>query len=208
MPYELNLEEAETLETYTKLARIWDDLATPHWKDKNWFSWLSYIPEGGRGLDIGCGTARDARLFLDDNVYYVGIDFSEEMLAVARKNFAEQIKKGMVEFHLMNMCALDFPPESFDAFWSVTSFMHVSKVKLPVALREAYRVLKTKGVGFISIPHGTFNGMYSSKSHDGGRTLSVCWLKEEFSVVLQDAGFKVLSMEVFAHMIFCLVQKA
>lgn len=207
MSYQFSPEELETLATYSKIADGWNAFSSAHWKDNLWYYWLQHISGERRVLDLGCGTGRDAELVISDGLHYVGIDLSEAMLAIAKRDFADEVASDMVEFFSMNMCELEFPPESFDAFRSITSFMHVPKANLPIALREAHRILKPTGVGFISIPYGTLNGMHESDRHDSGRTLCVCYLEDEFLRALEDAGFDLIYAGVHSSMLLCIVRK-
>ena len=213
MLYELSPEEIETIATFDKLANFWSENEGGLTSDEDnfWYDWWRQdIPEQGRVLDLGCSTGREANLVLSEGLYYVGTDLSEEMLTIAKRKFAEQVSAGRVEFLCMNMCELEFPPESFDAFRACDSFKHIPKANLPIALREAYRVLKTNGVGFIATCEGTFNDMYMFRSGepDGGRVLFVEYTKEELEDVLKSIGFNVIWIAHYARMLLCIVQKS
>ena len=196
-------EERETLESYGKVAEIWDERNPCHWKDELWYAFASRLPDGARVLDLGCGTARDAEFFLTEGFRYVGVDFSLPMLQVAARHL-------LVPFLGMNIGELAFRSESFDAFWATTSFMHVPRKKLPFVLGEVQRVLKPKGIGFISIPSGTFEGMYEGQGSFrdvGSKTLCVCWPPEDLEAVLVASGFTVLKWIPIAYMLYFIVQR-
>jgi ubiquinone/menaquinone biosynthesis C-methylase UbiE len=67
-------------------------------------------------LDLGCGTGRDASLFLTGKDYeYTGIDLSTGMIDEAKKLFPK------VTFRQMDLSHLEFNNDSFDGFMVVCS---------------------------------------------------------------------------------------
>jgi len=97
---------------------------------------LLEIDPGDRVLFVGVGTGEDLA-FLPPATIAVGIDLSEEMLAVAR------VKAPRVELRLMNAERLEYPDASFD---KVVLNLVLSVVENPEqALAEALRVLKPDG---------------------------------------------------------------
>jgi SAM-dependent methyltransferase len=45
----------------------------------------------------------------------------------------------------MDMTRLDFPPNSFDAVYSLNSLLHIPKVEFPIVLENVKKVLKPTG---------------------------------------------------------------
>ncbi len=97
---------------------------------------LLAIAPRDRVLLVGVGTGEDLP-FLPPTASVVGIDLSEEMLAVARA------KSPAVELRVMNAEKLEYPESSFD---KVVLNLVLSVVEHPEqALAEALRVLKPDG---------------------------------------------------------------
>ncbi len=188
MAYVMISEERETMATYDAIASEYDYLTIPHWKDKFVFQFIDELP-GKRILDVGCGTGRNAILFTSEGLEYTGIDFSHGMLSVA-----EHCSPEAARFARMNICELGFRSEAFDGFLSITSYMHLPKLRLPLALLEAKRVLVPSGVGLISIPYGTHEGMYAP-INEYGKILSNCWLTDKLLDVVTHIGFDILCVE-------------
>lgn len=91
-----------------------------------------------RVLLVGVGTGQDLRL-LPDDINIVGIDISEEMLALA----SEKGPNAETQLIQMNAEQLDFKNESFDV---VVLHLILSVVEHPnQALKEALRVVKRDG---------------------------------------------------------------
>ena len=75
----------------------------------------------GKVLDLGCGTGRDASLFLPAGYDYTGIDLSDGMVFEAKKLFS----KG--KFMVMDLSNLEFDDELFDGIWSFAAYLHLPK---------------------------------------------------------------------------------
>ena len=139
----LSVEETATINAYDAIAKEWDALQEPQWKDTYYYHFLSLL-KGDMILDIGCGTAGDAPLFLSDGLNYVGIDLSHNMLDVARKNFTDYLiadVNPIMHVFQMNMHEFGFRKHSIDGFWAVTSFMHIAKEALPHVLSALKAVI-------------------------------------------------------------------
>lgn len=109
------------------------------------------LPEGGVGLDIGCGSGALIIACAKHNPQgtFVGIDrwgpeyasFSKEL---CEKNAqAEGVTN--VSFQKGDACKLDFPDESFDAVTSNYVYHNIVGVNKQALLRETLRVLKKGG---------------------------------------------------------------
>ncbi len=75
------------------------------------------LSPGARVLDVCCGTgasALHAARAVGDSGSVIGVDLSEQLLALARQKASEQ-SLGNVEFRAGDMTQLDFADESFDA---------------------------------------------------------------------------------------------
>jgi len=97
----------------------------------------------GRLLDAGVGTGRNFP-FYPTGSYVVGIDFSPAMLARAKRRTSRSTA-ALIELETMDVTALDFPDQSFDA--AVATFLLCvlpDESQVP-ALRELGRVVKPGG---------------------------------------------------------------
>lgn len=107
---------------------------------------LVQVPPGGRAVDVCCGTG-DLALLLAQRVgpggRVLGVDFSEEMLQIARRRAAAAGVAGVCRFIQADAEALALPEIAFDA--ATVGFGLRNVVHPDAALRELRRVLRPGG---------------------------------------------------------------
>jgi ubiquinone/menaquinone biosynthesis C-methylase UbiE len=115
--------------------------------------------EGGTVVDLGCGTGRDvyiASKLVGESGRVIGVDMTDEQIAVARKYQDEQAKRfgydaSNVEFkqgYIEDLAALGIADESADVVIS-NCVINLSPAKEAV-FKEIYRVLKPGGELYFS----------------------------------------------------------
>jgi len=98
---------------------------------------LDRLPEGGKILDIGCGTGLFTQQYIANGGSAVGIDISRGMIGRARDRCPNS------EFTIGTAERIPFKDDSFDV---VSSLLAFSYVKSPgTVLSEAFRVVKPGG---------------------------------------------------------------
>jgi ubiquinone/menaquinone biosynthesis C-methylase UbiE/NAD-dependent dihydropyrimidine dehydrogenase PreA subunit len=107
----------------------------------------SYIREGMKILDIGCGTGTLAIKAAEKGAEVVGIDISGEMLSVAGEKVHAQGLEEAVELVNIGVLEMDdrFDEGSFDCVVSTLVFSELSRDERAFALRECRRILKDDG---------------------------------------------------------------
>lgn len=139
-----------------KQRQDWDRVA-PAWEkwdqhlDQN-MSFISYrligdlrLRAGQSVLDLGCGTGNPSILvsrIVGETGSVVGVDLSENMLAVARKK-ADALGLSNIKFMAEDVTTLPFDNSSFDAVISRFCLMFLPDI--PGAVNEISRVLKPGG---------------------------------------------------------------
>jgi len=153
-------------------------------------------------LDVGCGTGRHSLPLIKAGAKVVGIDFSREMLAVARRRAAALMNatgatgSASAEFH-QHVLPDPFPfaDKSFDLVIMGLVIEHVAD--LGAVMREAYRVLKPDGRCLVSAlhPERTAAGQRARflDPATGLRTpiATIHRTEEEYLAPARAAGFKV-----------------
>ncbi|HZX48978.1 MAG TPA: class I SAM-dependent methyltransferase [Nitrospirota bacterium] len=134
----------------------WDRVASAWEKwDKNLeqsMAFVSYrligdarISPGQRVLDLGCGTGYPSILAaqaVGNRGAVVGLDLSENMLAVAKRK-AEESGATNISFHAKDVTSLSYDAASFDAVISRFCLMFLPDIH--GAMKEISRVLKSGG---------------------------------------------------------------
>jgi ubiquinone/menaquinone biosynthesis C-methylase UbiE len=140
---ETSMIETTVRKQYNQLAAVYD----LRWRDYivNTLSFLKTwveISPTDTVLDIACGTGEFERLLLTEYScqQIIGIDISEEMLAIAKLKCSAYPQ---VSFQTASASRLPFDSNSFDVIVSANSFHYFDEPL--AALKEIRRVLKPDG---------------------------------------------------------------
>jgi ubiquinone/menaquinone biosynthesis C-methylase UbiE len=114
---------------------------------------LSLLPPSPGILDLGSGPGHDAALLAASGADVVALDPAACLLRKASgyTGLAGRLVQGDAR-------CLPVADARFDGIWSCASLLHVPHVAVPLALAEAFRVLKAGGVAFFSISEGGSDG--------------------------------------------------
>lgn len=189
---ELTPEEQETLETYNKNAETWSygHQISAFWKDER-ETFNRYLPTG-KILDVGCGSGnKDVPYFIEKGYDYTGIDFSEEMIRLAKINNPD------TEFVCASVYDMDFPDQPlFDGFYACASLLHLPKTRIHEALQSIKKWMKDGAIGFISLKEGSDEEMKDDlEDKILTRRLFAYYQKEEFEKILKDNGFEMIEFK-------------
>lgn len=122
------------------------------------------VKEEMRVLDLGCGKGDTVFFLAQKGASVVGIDYSEDAIALAQRAFKKQqadIQK-RVSFFVQDAKQLDFPKDSFDGVVSLDVFEHLYPEELEVVLENIAWVLKKDGFLFV---HTEANKIYADVIH-------------------------------------------
>jgi len=102
------------------------------------------LPTGSKVLDAGCGVG-DVASYLASNCGYQveGVDILDFNIDEAKKRIESRGLSDLVNVQLMSYEDLDFPAKSFDAIYTMETFVHSSQPQK--VLRDFYRLLKPGG---------------------------------------------------------------
>lgn len=113
------MKDNRTIDYYNKNAEVFfQDTACA---DMSYLykQFLPLIPVGGRILDLGCGSGRDSRYFLEQGFQVTAIDGSAELCRLASKYIGQEV---------LCMVFRDLAFENcFDGVWACASLLHVPR---------------------------------------------------------------------------------
>ena len=110
--------------------------------------------KGKRVLELGCGGAQCSIAFAKQGAHAIGIDFSAEQLAFARRLCErEEVKVELRQGDLADLAFLR--AESVDVVFSAYTFGYVEDLNR--VFRQVHRVLKQGGPLVFSLPHPAYD---------------------------------------------------
>ncbi len=120
---------------------------------------LKTLPEQGRWLDVGCGNGSLARawLALGKHGQYCGVDFSEKLLADARRlTKMESVENAVIEFYMADISHPDWVTQcdqtAWDGVFLMAALHHIPSSSLRVRLlRSIAQLLKPEGSLYLSV---------------------------------------------------------
>lgn len=107
---------------------------------------LKYVRSGGRILDAGCGSGRDALAFRQAGYQVEAFDASEEICRLASENLGFPVR-------CLRFQELEGEAE-YDGIWACASLLHVSGNELPNVIQRLKKLLKPGGVLYASFKKG------------------------------------------------------
>ncbi len=143
------------------------------WRDK----FESYLPNGGKILDAGCGSGRDSLAFLRHGLEVVAFDAASEMCRMASELLNMEVKQ-------MRFEDVDFENE-FEGIWACASLLHVPMEGFPDVLRRLRNALKPNGILYVSFKYGTGSKLRGERSF-------IDYEENAIREVLQAEGFSVV----------------
>lgn len=107
---------------------------------------LEYVQQGGKILDVGCGSGRDALYFKNAGFVVDAFDYSENLVKLAKE------KTGLDIQH-QSFYDLDAVNE-YDGIWACASLLHCERNRLIEVMQKIVNALKTNGVCYVSFKYG------------------------------------------------------
>jgi SAM-dependent methyltransferase len=160
----------------------------------------------GKVLDLGCGTGRLARALVPAGFEYVGVDLSEEMLAVARQLCSREPEASAAQFLHANLVELPASLATIDhaACLFSTLGMVAGEHNRAAVIRSVFGLLRLGGRLVLHVHNrhfhrlglkGWFGGDITSKQAYGGAPLTIHhFTRREAVKLLTGAGFRILDV--------------
>lgn len=105
---------------------------------------------GDKILDLGCGSGRDTKYFLEIGLKVTAVDGSEELC----KRASDYL--GIPVYHMLFQ-ELDLEDE-YNGIWACSSILHLPKDELRTVFYKMVTALKSSGVIYTSFKYGEFEG--------------------------------------------------
>ena len=113
------------------------------------------LPAGAKILDLGCGSGRDTKYFLEHGYRVDAIDGSAELCALASEYTGIPVKCQLFQ-------ELD-ASEVYDGIWACSSILHLEQTELRSVLKKMADALRPDGWIYTSFKYGEFEGMRNGR---------------------------------------------
>jgi len=107
---------------YNQIAKDFAETRYNVWPEFEYFK--GYLHDGQAVLDLGCGNGRLLELLKDYKVDYLGVDFSENLIREAQRNWPDK------HFKASDILELNDLKEKFDLVFCVATLHHIPSAKL------------------------------------------------------------------------------
>jgi ubiquinone/menaquinone biosynthesis C-methylase UbiE len=175
-----------TIDTYDVTASEYSKNVKELCPMKELEKFVEYIPSKSKIADLGCGSGVSARILTEKGFYVIGFDLSRELLEEAKK---ESPTSSFVYGDILEIPSRD---ERFDGIWNVGSIIHIKRASVPIALEEANRILKPKGVMYLAVKAGNTEGFEDDKRYGNKPKWWTYFMLKEIEELLKKANFEVL----------------
>ena len=139
-----------TLEYYTRNAAAFADGTINVGFSALQNEFVSYLAPAGRILDLGCGSGRDSKAFIQMGFDVVAMDGSAELCRMASDFIGQEVVCSTFQEYE--------PVGLFDGIWACASLLHLKREEIPGVIQKYGVVLVPDGVFYASFKYGDFEG--------------------------------------------------
>lgn len=140
-------------DTYNRIAEDW---FKGHHSDTWWIEgtdkFVSFLKPDSLVLDVGCGAGIKSQYLLNKSLRVVGIDFSEKMIEIAKREVPN------ATFHVMDIKDLSGLQESFDGIFAQAVLLHIPEKEVSSVIDELKSKLKDGGYLYVAVKGRKENG--------------------------------------------------
>lgn len=139
--------ESTTIRYYNKYAREYVGSTVNLNMDDLYHPFLEGLPKGGSILDLGCGSGRDTKAFLELGYHVTAIDASSQMVTATTHLTGLPVQQ-------MQFQEIDFY-ETVDGIWACASLLHVPMKELGDVVVRLLAALRPNGILYASFKEGS-----------------------------------------------------
>lgn len=125
-------------------------------------------------LELGCGSGRDSKYFLDSGFSVTALDLSP-ILAKKASQFIDQ------DVIVTDMNDLNFQ-DRFIGIWACASLLHLSEDEVLETIKRCHKALKKDGILYASFKYG------ESNYEKDGRSFT-CFTRDKFLNLIEGLDF-------------------
>ena len=161
----------KTLAYYNQFAKAYNETTlTIEFQSKREFL-LKYLKPHAYILDLGCGSGRDSKAFLQQGYKVTAMDGSQVLCQLASETIGQPVKCQLFsELDEIN---------TYDAVWACASLLHLPTIELKQTLKKIEKALKDEGYFYASFKYGEFEGYREERFFND-------FTEESFKTLLKD----------------------
>ncbi|MBN2422336.1 class I SAM-dependent methyltransferase [Candidatus Woesearchaeota archaeon] len=180
----------ETIKTYNEIADDYAQNIEPYPNINELDKFSSMLSKNSAVLDVGCAAGRDSIILQKKGFKVTGIDLSEKLINLANA------KTGKIKFIKIDMRKLSFSKNYFDGIWANASIIHLNYNDASLTVKKFFRVLKNKGILYISVKKGKGKTEVVEKLSLGKKRVFYFYEETQLKKLIQDAGFNIVEAYV------------
>ena len=133
-------------DTYNKIAEDWfKDHHGDTWWIEGTNKFVSFLKSDSLVLDIGCGAGVKSKYLLGKGLKVVGIDFSEKMIEIAKREVPD------ARFYVMDIKDLSGLQETFDGILAQAVLLHIPKKEVTSVISGLKAKLNDGGYLYVAV---------------------------------------------------------